>query len=78
MSDLPHIHHKWYPTYYKGLTETHPHEALECARRLKRAGYSEHAKAVLVRFKKAEVAREEKALENDRLLTDEELANVSL
>jgi hypothetical protein len=76
MSDLPHIHHKWYPVYYKGLNETHPKEALACARRLKVAGYPEHAKACLVRFKKVEVAKEEKAVENDRLLTDEELANV--
>lgn len=74
MSDLPHIHHKWYPTFYKGLSETHPREAVECARRLKRAGYPEHAKAVVARFVKKDVAKEEKALENDRLLTEEEKA----
>ena len=72
MSDLPHIHHKWYPTFYKGLSETHPREAVECARRLKRAGYPEHAKAVVARFRKADVVKEEKAVENVRLLTEEE------
>jgi hypothetical protein len=61
MEDLPHIHHKWYPVYYKGMTETHPAEALTCARRLKRAGYPEHAKACLTRFRKGVVAHAEKA-----------------
>ena len=50
--ELPHIHHKWYPTYWKGMSEKDPREALECARRLKAAGYPEHAKAVCFRFRK--------------------------
>lgn len=54
--ELPHIHHKYYATYYKGMSEEDPREALECARRLKIAGYPEHAKAVCYRFRKVKVA----------------------
>lgn len=43
---------KHYATYYKGLCESDPREALECARRLKAWGYPEHAKHVVERFRK--------------------------
>lgn len=65
MSNLPWIHHRWYPTFYKGMGETHPAEALACARRLARAGFKEHAKEVMARFTKKQVVTAEKAVEND-------------
>lgn len=50
--DCGYIKGKDYPIYYKGLCETDPREALECARRLKALGYYEHAKHVVERYRK--------------------------
>ncbi len=75
MSELRTLPGKHYPIYYKGLSETHPKEALICAMRLAGLGYREHAKAVMARFTKKEVTAAEKVVNepNDTLKPGEKI-----